>query len=144
MLAAERAFEEGQRVAKAVLSVGQCGFDDSRIARVMAEELGAVMDRVASTTEARQMIAEKKYDLILVNRVFDATGESGVGFIGEISGEANAPHIMLVSNYEEAQKEAVGKGALPGFGKSQLQDPAATNQLRATLAVIAVNPPRTS
>jgi len=31
--------------------------------------------------------------------------------------------VMLVSNYQEAQQQAVGAGAVPGFGKDSLGRP---------------------
>jgi CheY-like chemotaxis protein len=106
-----------------VLSVGQCGFDDSRIGEVVRKELGAGMDRAGSADEAKKKVGEKKYDLVLVNRVFDWGGDSGVKFIGAMKQAGDAtppPPMMLVSNYEEAQAEAVAAGAIAGFGKSAL------------------------
>ena len=41
--------------------------------------------------------------------------------------------VMLVSNYEDAQREAVAKGALPGFGKAALGQPHTLARLRAVL-----------
>jgi hypothetical protein len=37
---------------------------------------------------------------------------------------------MLVSNYPEAQQEALAAGALPGFGKRELSTPRVTQLLR--------------
>ena len=116
-----------------VLSVGQCGFDDSRIGEAVRKELGAGMDRAASAEEAKRMMGEKKYDLVLVNRVFDWGGDSGVKFIGakKQAGDATPPPpMMLVSNYEEAQAEAVAAGAMAGFGKGALGSAEAGERLR--------------
>jgi len=41
--------------------------------------------------------------------------------------------VMLVSNYEDAQKEAVAAGALAGFGKASLGRPAMIESLRSVL-----------
>ncbi len=40
---------------------------------------------------------------------------------------------MLVSNYEDAQQDAVARGALPGFGKAALRQPETRNRLAAIL-----------
>jgi hypothetical protein len=41
---------------------------------------------------------------------------------------------MLVSNYEDAQQEAVAAGAVPGFGKSALYGPLVAERVRSYLA----------
>lgn len=116
-----------------VLSVGQCGFDDSRLARVLAVEADAHMDRACTLAEARQKIAGKKYDLILVNRIIDGDGESGVDFIGELKKVEGAPCTMLVSDYADAQAAAVANGAFAGFGKSALGSAEVGQRLRQAL-----------
>jgi hypothetical protein len=40
---------------------------------------------------------------------------------------------MLVSNYADAQRDAVGRGALPGFGKSALRQPETLSRLAEVL-----------
>ncbi len=42
---------------------------------------------------------------------------------------------MLVSNYADAQKEAVEAGALPGFGKADLGDGQTHERLRNALGL---------
>ena len=102
-----------------VLSVGQCGFDDSRLARLLGE-LGLTMDRATDATDASGLLAANRYTLVLVNRVFDADGSSGLALLTRIA--ATVP-TMLVSDLPEAQAQAIAAGALPGFGKSQLHAP---------------------
>ncbi len=41
---------------------------------------------------------------------------------------------MLISNFQDAQQEAVAAGAFPGFGKSQLYDDSTSERLRDALA----------
>jgi two-component system, chemotaxis family, chemotaxis protein CheY len=112
-----------------VLSVGQCGYDDSRIGRVVREATGAFLDRAGSAEEATRMLAEKKYDLVLVNRVFDAGGE-GLKFIESLKQSSNATPVMLVSDYADAQATAIANGALMGFGKSGLSAPEVGMRIR--------------
>src|SRR6476620_11484913 len=103
-----------------VLSGGQCGYDDSRLARVLQVEADAHMERATSADDARQKIATKKYDLVIVNRVIESDGASGVEFIGEMRKAEGAPCFMLISDYADAQAAALANGAAPGFGKSAL------------------------
>ena len=115
-----------------VLSVGQCSADDARIARVLAVEADAHLDRAFSMEEARQKLAARPYDLVLVNRMFE-NGQAGLELISEIDGMENGPPAMLVSDYPDAQAAAVAAGALPGFGKSALSSPEVAQLLRQTL-----------
>jgi len=68
------------------------------------------------------MARERPFDLVLINRVFDATGESGLDLIAEMkkSPELAAIPVMLISNYPEYQRQAVELGAVVGFGKNDL------------------------
>ena len=47
--------------------------------------------------------------------------------------ELGSVPMMLVSNYPEAQQQAVASGALPGFGKNALGRPETMTALRAAL-----------
>lgn len=100
-----------------VLSVGQCDLDHGSISRLLRERYGCEVVRAHTAADARAALAEGAFDLVLVNRVFDADGGSGLGLIAEVR---SAP-VMLVSNFAEAQAEAARAGAVPGFGKAALQ-----------------------
>lgn len=115
-----------------VLSVGQCGYDDSRIGRVVREATGAFLERAGSVEDAQQMMAAKKYGLILVNRVFDSGGE-GLPFIEQLKKSGDETPVMLVSDYADAQAKAVASGALLGFGKSGLATPDVAEKIRVAV-----------
>lgn len=119
-----------------VLSVGQCGYDHSQISGHLRRTFGAEVVATHSHAEAIATIRDGgPYDLVLVNRVGDRDGASGVELIRAIKDDpelAGVP-VMLVSNYESAQAEAVGLGALPGFGKASLGDRSVDERLRAAL-----------
>ena len=117
-----------------VLSVGQCGFDDSRLGRALAVEADAHMSRAGTAAEAKRMIGEQKYDLVLINRVIDGDGSSGVDLVAELAKTPGAPCSMLISDYADAQASAVANGAKPGFGKSALGTPEVGQLLRQALA----------
>jgi two-component system, chemotaxis family, chemotaxis protein CheY len=65
------------------------------------------------------------FDLVLVNRLFDADGASGIEWIRQVQADERLRKvpILLVSNYADSQEEAVAAGARPGFGKSALHLP---------------------
>jgi two-component system chemotaxis response regulator CheY len=121
--------------AKRVLSVGQCFADHSSISRTIRQHFDAEVEDAAGADEARARLQRGKFDLVLVNRVLDGDGSQGVDLIGQLKAE-EALHglpVMLVSNYEDSQQEAVARGALPGFGKAALGQPRMLGLLRAVL-----------
>src|SRR5687768_17534995 len=114
-----------------VLSVGQCGLDHGNISQVLQQHFGAEVVPAATTDEATKLLAEDAFDLVLVNRVFDLNGADGVKFIRQSQAltKDKAVPIMLVSNYQEYQDQAVAAGAVPGFGKAALDHPATLGRL---------------
>jgi len=114
-----------------VLDVGQCGVDHASIRSLISANFRADVDRVASIEGALAMLRERRYDLVLVNRIIDADGSEGIELIHGVRQEAplrDMP-IMLVSNYPDAQAEAVAAGARPGFGKAELYHKATSDRL---------------
>ncbi|HEY7308790.1 MAG TPA: hypothetical protein VH643_05425 [Gemmataceae bacterium] len=110
---------------KRVLSVGQCFADHSSISRVLRGAFGAEVIGADSPQVALDHLRQGAFSLVLVNRVLDADGSSGLDLIRAIRSEAalrDVP-IMLVSNYDDAQSQAVQAGASPGFGKASLGQP---------------------
>ncbi len=111
--------------AKRVLSVGQCMADHGSIRRVLSQQFGAEVVPADSIDEALERLRGGGFDLVLVNRVFDADGTSGVDLVRRVKAdpELAAVPVMLVSNYADAQEQAVAAGAVPGFGKASLGHP---------------------
>lgn len=74
--------------------------------------------------------------VLLVNRELDGSFDTtnGIELIKKITQQENPPIAMLISNYEEAQEEAIAAGAKPGFGKSELYDESTTEALRQAVA----------
>lgn len=119
---------------KTVLSIGQCNPDHSRITALCEKHFEAAIETADSHAEATQMAVSKTYDLILVNRVLDATGSGGLDIIKElVADEKFTAPLMLVSNYPESQAEAVAAGAVQGFGKAELDKPSTLEMLGAYL-----------
>ncbi len=122
--------------AKKVLSLGQCAADNAAISALLQRQFGAAVDEVDTFEDAEARLRAGAYDLVLVNRVLDRGGDSGLDFIAHIREQPDLrrPPVMLVSNYPEAQAQAVAAGALPGFGKSALGATATLARLRKVLA----------
>ena len=122
--------------AKKVLSVGQCGADHGSLTRVLKTQFDAEVVSADTFDEALGELKGGGYDLVLVNRVFDYDRSSGLDFIGILRDDPSLAQVpvMLVSNYDDAQAQAVAKGALPGFGKAALNHPRTLDRLRAALA----------
>ena len=116
--------------------VGHCGFDSGSLTRfASAVAPDAQVVRVNDQRSLDELIAPET--LLLVNRVLDGrfdAGGSGVALIRDASSKDDAGPAMLVSNYEDAQQEAEAAGALPGFGKSQVGDPAIRKRVTDAIA----------
>jgi CheY-like chemotaxis protein len=94
---------------------------------------------VEDSQELNQALATKQVDLILFNRQLDYGFDSdqGVDVIRSLRLSHPNAKMMLVSNYPEAQQEALAAGALPGFGKRELGSARVTELLRNALGVEA-------
>src|SRR5947208_2898845 len=106
-------------VAKRVLSVGQCMADHGSISRTLHRSFGAEVVAAHTADEALERLRHDTFALVLVNRVLDADGSSGLDLISRVKADEGLRPVpvMLVSNYQDAQGQAVAAGAEPGFGK---------------------------
>ena len=122
--------------AKRVLSVGQCWADHGSIAKTLKKEFGSDVDQAESAEAALDRLRKGVYSLLLVNRVFDADGGSGVDLIKRVKSDPQLQTVpvMLISNYDDAQAEAVAAGAAVGFGKAALGRPQMVERLKPFLA----------
>jgi two-component system chemotaxis response regulator CheY len=111
--------------AKRVLSVGQCFADHSAITSVLRSAFGAEVFATDSAQQALEQLRQDEFALVLVNRVLDADGSSGLELIRALKADEQTREVpvMLVSNYENAQEQAVQAGATAGFGKAALGQP---------------------
>lgn len=121
--------------AKRVLSLGQCSADHWSIENLLQRHFDAKVVGVDTFDEALTELRGGKIDLVLVNRLMNHGGGSGLDFIAELKRDPGLRDVpaMLVSNLRDAQREATALGALPGFGKAALGDPATLNRLRDVL-----------
>ncbi len=121
--------------AKHVLSVGQCFADHNAITATLQRHFQAEVASASTADEAFTLLRQHAFDLVLVNRVLDGDGAYGLTVIEKVKTDERLRQlpIMLVSNYEDAQQQAVEKGALPGFGKASLGLPQMLARLKAIL-----------
>jgi response regulator RpfG family c-di-GMP phosphodiesterase len=120
---------------KRTLSVGQCSADHGSITYTLRENFRAQVVEADTIDEALRLLAAEPFDLVLVNRVFDVDGSPGIDLVRQIkAGPHGQVPVMLVSNYEDAQNEAVEAGAVPGFGKATLGRPAMLAAVRPFLS----------
>ena len=123
-----------------VHSVGNCGFDHSNLSSMLADHFGADVLPVAATDRAlgqlqSGQLQSGQFDLVIVNRIFDETGEAGIAFIERMMQDiASPPPVMLLSNFPEAQAEAIALGAVAGFGKAAMTAPETIDRLAAVLS----------
>ncbi len=69
-------------------------------------------------------LCEQWFDLVLVNRIIDATLDEGLDLIRQMKESEflrDVP-VMMISNFEAAQVTATNLGAVPGFGKARLEE----------------------
>lgn len=119
-----------------VVLVGHCGFDQGSLNRTISTVLPGV--EVKSANDSADLSPYARPDaLLLVNRVLDGRFDAGTGvdLIRQLADRQPAPKMMLISNYPDAQAQAVEAGALPGFGKSEMGSPETAEKLKALAGV---------
>ena len=123
-------------MSKRVVLVGHCGPDSSYLRMAVSRVQRELIVNMADDDRELFREIEQGADLVLLNRVLDYGFEQteGAALIAELKAQYPDLKTMLVSNYPEAQAEAVAAGALPGFGKRELGSERVTRLLREALA----------
>jgi ActR/RegA family two-component response regulator len=122
-------------MSKRVALIGHCGPDSSYLRLTVGRAAkGVQVVMVDDADELNRLIADG-LDLLLFNRVLDyGFDESeGVAVIRRLRKTQPNLRMMLVSNYPEAQAAAVAAGALPGFGKREMNAPHVAQLIRDAL-----------
>lgn len=118
-----------------VLLVGHCAADQGLLRRWLERHFSVSVESLDSINDALRRVEQGGIEVVLANRVFEYTGERGVELIRRL-GSSTKPvstRALLISNFVDAQDDAVESGALPGFGKSQLQSAEAVLAFRHAL-----------
>jgi len=116
---------------KTVVLVGHCGPDMFMLKTAVGRALPEAT--IVSVNDAEALGEYRTPDsLLLVNRDLDGgfDSRSGLELIQHVIRQNNPPVVMLISNYDDAQQEAIAAGATPGFGKTQLYDKSTAQLLR--------------
>ena len=120
---------------KRVLDVGNCDPDHSSIKRLLEQQFDVELVRAHGRDDALKQWSSSEFDLVLVNRLMDRDGSSGLAIIEELCGdEARTAPVMMITNFADHQERAVAAGAVPGFGKAALNESATIDKLAKHLA----------
>ena len=123
-------------MTKHVLAVGNCGFDQSTLQQMLTRHFDVKLSAAVDWSETEQLLKTNDYHLVLVNRKLDLDHSDGLQIIKRILADEQTAEIpvMMITNYSEHQQRAVQAGALPGFGKSELNAAETLEKLRPILA----------
>ena len=84
--------------------------------------------------DAMSELKQHDFDLVLVNRLLDRDGSSGMEVLRQIRDLNSDLKVMLITNFSEHQDSAVEAGAIRGFGKKSLNTPETLDVLRPFLS----------
>jgi CheY-like chemotaxis protein len=122
-------------MSKRVVLVGHCG-PDSSFLRIAVSRAGKDV-QVLAADDGRELkrVLDSGVDLLLFNRQleFGFDDDEGVTAIRKLRPNYPDVKMMLVSNYPDAQAAAIAEGALPGFGKRDLNSPRVAELIREAL-----------
>jgi CheY-like chemotaxis protein len=121
---------------KRVLSVGQCGPDNSAIRTFLTRNFECEFDTADAAEDALAKMKRSAYDLVLVNRKLDIDYSDGTDVIRTLKEDpaTAAVPVMLVTNYPEHQEAAIAIGAIRGFGKLEFGKPETIERLAPILS----------
>jgi CheY-like chemotaxis protein len=120
-----------------VALVGHCGPDSSYLRLAVSTAVRGAKVLTADDEKELQRLLAEGVDLLLVNRVLDYGFDQteGVDLIRRLRGDHPDLKTMLISDFPDAQAGATQAGALPGFGKREVNSPRAQKLLRDALQV---------
>lgn len=120
---------------KRIALIGHCGPDSTFLRMAVSRAAKGAQVVTADDTASLDRLVFEGVDLLLFNRVLDYgfDEDEGVAIIRKLRAAHPNLKMMLVSNYPEAQAEAIAAGALPGFGKREMSSPSVTELIRAAV-----------
>lgn len=118
-----------------ILDVGNCSMDHAALTRWLTRDFDVETEQAHGISEAIEMLRQRRFDLVTVNRLMDQDGAEGLGLIRQMKTDRDLRSIpvMLVSNFPEHQEMAVAAGAEQGFGKRDFRNAPPPAHLRALL-----------
>jgi CheY-like chemotaxis protein len=133
-------------MSKTVIDCGNCGPDYNSIRKLVQSQFDAVVLQTHGLQDTLEVLAQRPVDLITVNRKLDRDYSDGLEVIRGIKADPRfaAIPVMLITNYEEHQQAAMEIGAVRGFGKLAINDPATVELLQPYLGSTEQEPASSS
>lgn len=132
---------------KLLVDCGNCGPDFNAIRQLAKASFQATVVQTHGLEDTLEVLRSRDVDLVTVNRKLDRDYSDGLEIIRQLKAVPDVSHVpvMLVTNYDEHQEEAMKLGAVRGFGKLALREPATRELLQPFLAnnndaSVATNP----
>jgi two-component SAPR family response regulator len=100
---------------KKMLIIGLCYADAQSLKKVLEKNFQANTMDVTRSEEAKNILRQRKIDLIMVSRVLVGDKSSGIEFLAYVKKNHPEIPIIILTRFPEAQKEALEKGAVGAF-----------------------------
>ena len=118
---------------RSVILVGHCGIDGPRLQREISSNVPETDVVRCNSAADLDRCCNEGADLLLVNREPVGFDQDGLAIVRQVHEQHPDLKVMLVSDYPEAQEEAVKAGAMQGFGKSLMGSPQFAEKVKAAL-----------
>jgi len=96
---------------KKILIVGPCYADAQSLKKSLESKFRVSTIEVTKSEEAKNILRQRKIDLILVSRIIAGDKSSGLEFLDYIKKTNPEIPVILLTRFPEVQKEALEKGA---------------------------------
>src|SRR4051794_2884939 len=106
-----------------VILVGHCDFDGPRLQKEISAKMPNVNVTRLNDEDEFDRIIKSSDAVLLINREPVGMDRDGIELVRCACESNGNSHVMLISDYEDAQEEAEELGALPGFGKADIGSP---------------------
>lgn len=118
-----------------IILVGHCGVDAPRLEEEVSRIIPSADVVSVNSEQDLEAIVDEGADLLLINRElpFGFDTEEGIDLIRDLRAQHPGVKMMLISDYDEAQEEALEAGAVDGIGKSALGSPEFAETIKRAL-----------
>jgi len=106
--------------SKCILVVGHCNVDGPRLVKELNRDFAEARVERINSREDLEAACSAGADLLLVNREPVGFETAGLEIIKDVRQKYPQAKVMLISDFPDAQAQALLEGAVPGFGKSQM------------------------
>ncbi len=115
-----------------VILVGHCEHDSGKIVDSLLRAGFKEFKSADSVDEAVGFLGKEDISLFVGNRVIGSDEKGGIALVDKVKGcdEGKDIPIMILSGFEETQKEAVEHGAVQGVGKAVIASDETINEFK--------------